>query len=36
MFDRDPCSQMGFHVDRNRTGPFMKPSLGVGAHNGHV
>jgi len=36
MLDRDPGSQMGFHVDRDRAGLFMQPSLRVGADKGYV
>jgi len=36
LLDRDPRRHMRFHVDRNRTGLFVKPSLFTSAGNGHI
>jgi len=36
MLDGDPGRHMRFHVDRDRTGLLVQPSLGVSAGNGHI
>jgi len=36
MLDGDPRRHMRFHVDRNRTGLFVKLSFRMNAGNGHI